>query len=229
MRLVKSLALAPFLLGASALVSAQAADPVFTMPSALPSGWVVTLKGNVRVGPSYPGSDDFNVVGFPSVSVRRAGTVERFSAPDDGLSLSFVDESALRIGAVGRFQGGRYLQDDRRLFGLRKIDWAVEPGVFVEYWPLEFLRARAELRHGINGHGHGWREDPRMLRAYTWATLLWVGVFAARLVVQGWLYDAREETWLGIARLVMGFPLFAVALFGTVIAVRRAGRTPMGA
>ena len=91
-------------------------------------------------------------------------------------------------------------------------------------WPLAGV-----IWHGINGHGHGWREDPRMLRAYTWATLLWVGVFAARLVVQGWLYDAREETWLGIARLVMGFPLFAVALFGTVIAVRRAGRTPMGA
>ena len=65
MRLVKSLALAPFLLGASALVSAQAADPMFTMPSAIPSGWIVTLKGNVRVGPSYPGSDDFNVVAFP--------------------------------------------------------------------------------------------------------------------------------------------------------------------
>ena len=152
MRLAKSLALASLLLGGSALVSAQAADPVFTMPSGIPSGWIVTLKGNLRVGPSYPGADDFSFFGFPSASFRRAGTVERFSAPDDGLSLSFVDESALRVGAVGRFLGGRYLQDDRRLFGLRKIDWAVEPGVFVEYWPLEFLRARAELRHGINGH-----------------------------------------------------------------------------
>ncbi len=91
-------------------------------------------------------------------------------------------------------------------------------------WPLAGV-----IWHGINGHGHAWREDPRMLRAYTWATLLWVGVFAARLVVQGWLYDAREETWLGIARLAMGFPLFAVALLGTVFAVRRAGRTPTGA
>jgi outer membrane scaffolding protein for murein synthesis (MipA/OmpV family) len=128
------------------------------MPSALPSGWIVTLKGNLKVGPSYPGADDFSVYGFPSVSFRRVGTPERFSAPDDGLSFSFVDDSAFRIGAVGRFQGGRYLQDDRRLFGLRKVDWAVEPGVFVEYWPLEFLRARAELRHGVNGH-HGFVAD----------------------------------------------------------------------
>jgi outer membrane scaffolding protein for murein synthesis (MipA/OmpV family) len=53
---------------------------------------------------------------------------------------------------VGRFQGGRYLEDDRRLFGLDKINWAVEPGVFVEFWPVEFLRARAEVRRGFNGH-----------------------------------------------------------------------------
>ena len=26
------------------------------------------------------------------------------------------------------------------------------PVVFVEYWPVEFLRARAEMRRGFNGH-----------------------------------------------------------------------------
>ncbi|WP_252441382.1 DUF3159 domain-containing protein [Pseudonocardia humida] len=83
--------------------------------------------------------------------------------------------------------------------------------------------------HGINGHGQTWRRDPRLLRAYTWASLLWVVVFASRVVVQGWLYDAEEETWLGIARLAMGLPLFGLALLGTVLAVRRANRTPLGA
>lgn len=83
--------------------------------------------------------------------------------------------------------------------------------------------------HGINGHGQSWRRDPRLLRAYTWASLLWVVVFASRVIVQGWLYDAQEETWLGIARLVMGVPLFALALLGTVLAVRRAQRSPLGA
>jgi hypothetical protein len=83
--------------------------------------------------------------------------------------------------------------------------------------------------HGINGHGQAWRRDPRLLRAYTWASLLWVVVFASRVVVQGWLYDAEEETWLGIARLAMGLPLFGLALLGTVLAVRRAQRSPLGA
>jgi len=151
MHLARSFALLTLLVTGSTL--AQAADPLFSpQPLQNASGWIVTVKGNLRVGPSYPGSDEFSVIGYPSFSIRRAGTVERFSAPDDGLSFSFLEESAFRFGVVGRFQGGRYLQDDRRLFGLEKIDWAVEPGVFVEYWPLEFLRARAEIRRGFNGH-----------------------------------------------------------------------------
>nr|WP_239029410.1 DUF3159 domain-containing protein [Pseudonocardia acidicola] len=91
-------------------------------------------------------------------------------------------------------------------------------------WPLAGV-----VWHGINGDGHGWRRDPRMLRAYTFASLLWTVVFAARVVVQGWLYNADEANWLGIARLAMGYPLLGVALLGTVWAVRRARRSPLPA
>jgi len=86
-------------------------------------------------------------------------------------------------------------------------------------WPLAGV-----IWHGINGHGQGWRKNPRMLKAYSWASALWALVFAARLVVQGWLYNADEETWLGIARLAMGYPLIGVAIIGTIVAVRRAER-----
>lgn len=150
MRLPKSLALATLLLAGT--VSAQAAEPAFTTLPVAPSGWIVTVKANLQLQPTYPGADELSFIGYPSLSFRRAGTVERFSAPDDGLSFSFIENSTLRLGVVGRFQGGRYLQDDRRLAGLNKIDWTVEPGIFVEYWPVDFLRARAEVRHGINGH-----------------------------------------------------------------------------
>ncbi len=80
--------------------------------------------------------------------------------------------------------------------------------------------------HAVNGQGQGWRNDPRLLRAYTWASLLWAAVFASRVVLQGFLYYRNEETWLGVARLLMGYPLVGVALLGTVWAVRRAQRTP---
>ena len=45
-----------------------------------------------------------------------------------------------------------------------------------------------------------------------------------QVVVQGLLYNADQETWLGIARLAMGYPLVGGALLGTVWAVRRARR-----
>ena len=86
-------------------------------------------------------------------------------------------------------------------------------------WPLAGV-----IWNGINGHGQGWRKNPRMLKAYSWASALWALVFAARLVVQGFLYNADEETWLGIARLAMGYPLIGVAILGTILAVRRADR-----
>ena len=79
--------------------------------------------------------------------------------------------------------------------------------------------------YGINGAGQTWRRDPRMLRAYTFATLLWALVFASRVIVQGLLYNADAETWLGIARLAMGYPLVGLAMLGTVWAVRRADST----
>ena len=88
-------------------------------------------------------------------------------------------------------------------------------------WPLAGV-----IWHGINGDGQSWRRDPRLLRAYTWASLLWTLVFAARLVVQGLLYNADATTWLGIARLAMGYPLVGVALLGTIWAVSRARRLP---
>ena len=84
-------------------------------------------------------------------------------------------------------------------------------------WPLAGV-----IWHAVNGDGQGWRRDRRLRRAYTWATLLWALVFLARVVVQGLLYRDEQDTWLGIARLAMGYPLVGVALLGTVWAVRRA-------
>ena len=88
-------------------------------------------------------------------------------------------------------------------------------------WPLAGV-----VWHALNGEGHAWRQDSRLRTAYTVASLLWAAVFGARLLVQGWLYNTDETTWLAVARLAMGYPLIAVALLGTVWAVRRAKRTP---
>ncbi|MDQ3599798.1 MAG: DUF3159 domain-containing protein, partial [Actinomycetota bacterium] len=79
--------------------------------------------------------------------------------------------------------------------------------------------------HGINGDGQSWRDDKALRRAYDIATLTWIAVFAARFVVQKWLYDGDSTTLLGVARIAMGIPLTAVAILVTVWAVRRATRS----
>jgi outer membrane scaffolding protein for murein synthesis (MipA/OmpV family) len=155
-------------LGAAALVAAsvptasRAADLGAVLPRATPtfamvdpSTWIVTVSGSIQAVPRYPGASDYTAVGYPSIDIRRVGEPRRFSAPDDGFSLSLYDSETFRIGPTARFVPGRYYGDDRRhLFGFRDARFAVEPGVFAEFYPVSFIRTRAEIRQGIYGH-HG--------------------------------------------------------------------------
>jgi hypothetical protein len=75
----------------------------------------------------------------------------------------------------------------------------------------------------VNGHGMAWRSDRKAMFAYQIATLTWVVVFAARFVVQRWLYNEDQTGWLAFARLAMGYPLTAIAVVVSVWAVTRAG------
>lgn len=86
-------------------------------------------------------------------------------------------------------------------------------------WPLVGV-----IWSGLNSHGLGWHADPKSRRDYDLATLAWALVFAARVVVQQWLYNVDETTLLGVARIAMGYPLTALALLVTVWAVRRVDR-----
>jgi len=74
-------------------------------------------------------------------------------------------------------------------------------------WPLIGL-----IWEGINGRGAGWRSDRRLVRRYDWATLVWVAVFAARYLVQNYFYDTDQVGWLAAVRLLMGYPVFIVAI-----------------
>ncbi|MCL2091016.1 MAG: DUF3159 domain-containing protein [Micrococcales bacterium] len=66
------------------------------------------------------------------------------------------------------------------------------------------------------------RHDRSLRRRATAATWIWVAVFAARLAVQVPLYFSAEVAWLGTAKLVMGVPLFALALWFSWVLVRPA-------
>ncbi|MGV0745788.1 DUF3159 domain-containing protein [Mycolicibacterium sp. XJ870] len=74
------------------------------------------------------------------------------------------------------------------------------------------------------GPDASWRADKVAVRAFDVATLVFVAVFAARFIVQQWLYDGGFTGWLAFARIAMGYPLLGVALVVTYWAVRRANR-----
>lgn len=76
----------------------------------------------------------------------------------------------------------------------------------------------------VDGGGGRWRRDPALLRVYTWTTLVWVGVFLSRGIVQRFLYEEDRTGWLAVARLAMGYPLTIGALAITIVAVRRVRR-----
>lgn len=118
-------------------------------PKGTSDTYIVTLSATGTLEPRFPGSDKATTNFFPSLSYRRSDEPARFSATDDGASISIIDDPTFRFGPVFRYQSGRYISDDRRLFGLRKLDYDLESGLFLEYWPLTFIRARAEIRHGF--------------------------------------------------------------------------------
>jgi Protein of unknown function (DUF3159) len=69
-----------------------------------------------------------------------------------------------------------------------------------------------------------WREDPGVLRAYGWLTVLWAATFLLRVAVQTPLYYADEVELLGTASLVLGLPLTAVVGVVTLVVLSRLHR-----
>jgi hypothetical protein len=69
-----------------------------------------------------------------------------------------------------------------------------------------------------------WREDPRLVRAYGWLTLLWGVTFLLRVLVQGVLYQDNNVSLLGTTSIVLGLPLTAVAAVVTLWVVARLHR-----
>ena len=72
----------------------------------------------------------------------------------------------------------------------------------------------------ILGENLAWRKVPERKRAYIRASWLWVAMFVSRLIVQYPLYKSGNINALGTARLVMGYPLFLLAAWGSWLFIR---------
>jgi 4-amino-4-deoxy-L-arabinose transferase-like glycosyltransferase len=59
------------------------------------------------------------------------------------------------------------------------------------------------------------------MRVYQQATWVWVAMFGVRALVQGYLYTKGDAATLGFVNLVLGLPLFGLAVALTWLIVRR--------
>jgi hypothetical protein len=104
------------------------------------------------------------------------------------------------------------------------------PGLLINVGYGTVLAVSALVGHPLLGYAvgaatgdvTGWRRVPEQRRAYALATWFFVAVFAVRLLVQLPLYLAGAVEPLGVARLVMGWPLFALAAFLSYRVISRA-------
>lgn len=71
------------------------------------------------------------------------------------------------------------------------------------------------------GEGLHWRRVRERMRVYQQATWVWVAMFAVRALVQGRLYVKGDATTLGFVNLLLGLPLFGLAVALTWLIVRR--------
>lgn len=88
-------------------------------------------------------------------------------------------------------------------------------------WPL--LGIIVALARGAD---MSWRRDPAELRAFSLASWVWVGLFAARLLVKVPLYLAGADALvaLGVVNLLMGWPLFFCCVWLSYVIIARALR-----
>ena len=141
-------------------IVASAAEPdprVYTSPTPA-ADWTVTIGGEARLEPIFQGSKRDLVLPYPILAVRRFGTPEPFRGPRDGVGIGLVGDSVFQVGPVGQLRMPRREKLDGALQGLGSVPWAVELGVFAEYWMVPWLRTRVEVRQGFNGH-HGLVSD----------------------------------------------------------------------
>ena len=194
------------------------AQPAFTLPAppfdlpVLPSpsgNWTATVGIGGEYRPDFQGSKNWMLLPIPIISIRRGGSLANFRGARDSASIALIDFGDFRIGPAAKFVAARKSADHSELNGLGDVKAAFELGGFVEYYAVDWLRLRSELRQGVGGH-QGTVADvsadfivplidrltisagPRFTWKSTKAVALYFGVDAAQSLASGLpVFDAR--------------------------------------
>lgn len=114
--------------------------------------WALKLGATGMVAPDFEGSRKYMFSATPIISLGKAGPEARFTSRNDGISISLYDTGAFRAGINGDLIFGRDDGDSDSLRGIDPVRFGVELGGFAEAYPTDWLRVRAEVRHGIRSH-----------------------------------------------------------------------------
>lgn len=121
-------------------------------------GWSVAVGAGLILAPSYLGDDAYQLSAVPDVRVTYG---DEFFASVDGVGYTVVKSGVWRAGPIAAYDFGRDEDgsgpfviagdDTDDLEGLGDVDGTIEIGGFLEY-DTRPLKARIEIRQGLNGH-----------------------------------------------------------------------------
>jgi outer membrane protein len=168
-------------LAVAALAAPQAAQA---------SDWIVTVGVRPEAVVPFEGANHDIFFPTPIFQLRRPGRPVRPLIPDDSAGLTLLKAGPLSAGPVLRFRGKR--SSDGDYAGLQEVPLAIEPGVFVNLWPTNWLRLHAETRRGIRGHS-GWVADGGVDLALSHGP--WTATLGPRV---GWGDRDYMDTYFGV-------------------------------
>jgi MipA family protein len=170
----------------SSPVRAQSAQPdssVWTLPVPAvslpflptPAGlWTVTIGVGGNFRPDFEGATRYLLSPIPIFSVQRAGSGQQpFIGPRDSPGIALFDTGSFRAGPVVTVLSSRKAGSDSALNGLYDVKTTVELGGFVEYFPVDWFRARAEVRRGFLGSSGVFADVSADVIVPVWDRLTW--------------------------------------------------------
>jgi outer membrane protein len=147
------IAVAAVRVAAAADLPAQAAPASAATAAAVVPDWIVTVGFEGRMVPAWPGASDSKLAltGAPLFGVRREGSPPDFPGPRDSFGFSLLDLGQFKLGPAFKLVWERKASSYPDLNGLGDVGFALQSGLYAEYWPVQWLRLRGEVRQGIGG------------------------------------------------------------------------------
>ena len=65
----------------------------------------------------------------------------------------------------------------------------------------------------LSANAKAWKTDKQIYKRFYWITVMWCGMFVTRLIIEVPLYLTNQVPALGVAKLVLGTPFYALVVW----------------